>query len=228
LGPLGGQRALARRGPDPVEAAMRRALGLRLAVTTALSAALVCAALAPGASALSIAIDLDPSTDAVEDAATIPLGATLTLAIRIAGVPAATPLNAFELDVAFDPAIATPLGAQEGGFLVPPVETVEVLLAPEIGIAFATFGASAATGAGILATVDVRGDAFGSTPLTLNDVILSAPFGEEIAFDSLFNATLFVVPEPATSLLVLAGCVGLAARRAVVSSRDGRSHATRA
>jgi hypothetical protein len=178
--------------------------------------ALVCFAGTPHASrAVSLAVDLDPSTAAIEDDAAIGLGETRTLAIRIADVSAAEPLNAFELDLSFAFAVLSVLTAQSGDFLALPIETIELdLVAPDVNLAFTTLGPGAVSGSGVLALVTVQGAALGTSALVLDDVLLSAPFGEPIAVDALAHATLRVIPEPATCALVAIGCALLARRRA--------------
>jgi hypothetical protein len=186
----------------------------RIAAATAATATLLLL-LATPARALSLAIDLDPSTAAIDDARTIFVGESLTFTITIEGVSENEPLNAFELDLSYDDTLLEPLSAALGTFLALPAYEVEIALTPpEIELAFFTFGPEGVSGSGVLAFVTMRGVAPGTSLLALNDVILSAPFGEEIAFDSLFSAELtVVVPEPATALLLTLGVAALTIRR---------------
>lgn len=186
----------------------------RIAAATAATATLLLL-LATPARALSLAVDLDPSTAAIDDARTIFVGESLTFTITIEGVTTAEPLNAFELDLSYDDTPLEALSAAVGTFLASPTDVAELALTPpEIGLAFFTLGPGAASGSGVLAFVTMRGVAPGTSLLALNDVILSAPFGEEIAFDALFGAELTVaVPEPASVLLLGLGAGLLACRR---------------
>jgi hypothetical protein len=183
-------------------------------IAAAAAFALLLLAPAP-ARAISLAVDLDTSTVAIDDERTIAVGESLTFAIAIAGVSASEPLNAFELDLSYDDLLLEALAAAVGTFLAPPTDVAELALTPsEIGLAFFTLGPGAVSGDGVLAFVTMRGLDAGTSLLALNDVILSAPFGEEIAFDSLFSAELTVViPEPASAVLIALGAGALGCRR---------------
>lgn len=184
-----------------------------IAAATAATATLLLL-LATPARALSLAVDLDPSTATIDDTRTILVGESLTFTITIEGVSAIEPLNAFELDLSYDDTLLEPLSAAVGTFLASPTDVAELALTPiEIGLAFFTLGPGAVSGSGVLAFVTMRGVAPGTSLLALNDVILSAPFGEEIAFDSLSSAELtVVVPEPASAILLALGAGMLALR----------------
>jgi hypothetical protein len=175
---------------------------------------LVIASGATPAGAVTIAVDLDATTAAVESARTIGLGESVSVAIRIFDVTSGTPLNAFELDLGFDPAVATPQAAAAGTFLSSPVFEVErVLDPPSMGLAYATLGPGGADGDGVLLLVTILGSGLGTSPLALANVLLSAPFGEEIVFEALFDAELRVVPEPGTAFLLALGLAGVARTR---------------
>lgn len=61
--------------------------------------------------------------------------------------------------------------------------------------------------------IGINTPAPGTTALDLNDVILSAPFGVPIALAEVRGASITVIPEPGTALLVLAGLSGLRGAR---------------
>lgn len=158
-----------------------------------------------------LAIDLDPGTPAVESSADLALGGSLTLAITIANVDAAAPLNAFELDLDFDPAILAATAASVGGFLALPNDVAEAdLAAPDVNLLYYTLGPGASSGSGVLAFVTFEGVSPGTSALSLSDVILSAPFGVDIPVGGLNAASIRVVPEPESALLGALGLVGLA------------------
>ena len=88
------------------------------------------------------------------------------------------------------------------------------VLGPDVvSLAAVTLGPGAAFGEGVLATLTLQGVEPGVASLAFRDVVLSRPFGVAIEGLGLEGATLTVVPEPATSGLVAAGLVALAARR---------------
>lgn len=188
---------------------------LRAALVAYGTALLGLIAISPAASAVSLAVDLDPATASVEATRSIAVGESLMFAITIALVTADEPLNAFELDLAFDGTVVEALSALVGSFLAAPTDVAELSLAPpQLGLAFFTLGPGANSGSGVLALVTMRGLAPGTSALTLNDVILSAPFGEEIFVDALSGAQLQVlVPEPGTVLLLALGAGALACRK---------------
>ena len=166
-----------------------------------------------------LAIDLDAGTTAIEDFREIALGEQIEIAVWIRAVDATEPLNGFELDLGFDGNVITILSAIDGAVLVPPVQNFQNLLdPPAVEFASVTVGSAAASGEGLLVLLSLRGDVAGTTLLSLGDVILSAPFGVPIAVGGLEDASLVVVPEPGTGVLLSLGLLGLGAVR---SGRSG-------
>jgi hypothetical protein len=189
----------------------------RLRATLFAFALLVALGAGSASAAPLLALDFDLLLPGVQSSASIAPGESLTVEIRISGVDAGAPLNAFELDLGFDPAVASATSAAIGSFLVPTVLAIENAIGPnDVGLAAATLGPGAAFGEGVLATVLFEGLAAGTSVLSLDDVILSSPFGAQIAGVTLQGGTLHVVPEPTTALLVGLGVAVLtfASRRA--------------
>ena len=146
----------------------------------------------------------------VDTDSAIVIGNTLTVDIVIEDV-VAPGLNAFELDLMFDPTILDPTSVVSGGFLLAPVFTVQMVLGVlEVEFAEVTLLPLGAGGGGILATIVFDTIGVGTSPLDLNDVILSEPFGVEITPVTLANGSVVVTPEPGTWLLMGSGLVGLA------------------
>ena len=158
-----------------------------------------------------LALDFDPLLPGVQSTATVRPGESLVVEIRIAEVEATAPLNAFELDLVFDPSVATSVSAAIGPFLVLPMTEIENVLGPdEIGLAAVTIGPGAAFGGGLLGVVVFEGVAVGAAALSLDNVVLSSPFGVPIEGATLQGGTLHVVPEPTTTLLLGLGVALLA------------------
>jgi hypothetical protein len=139
---------------------------------------------------------------------TVAIGNVLNIPVSISGV---SDLYAFQFDLSFDPAVLELLGISEGAFL------------PTAGVTFfspgvidnlagvASFTADSlvgpvqgASGTGDLASFEFRAIRFGSSDLTLSNVILLDSSLNDIAFTTQ-SGILHVVPEPGA--LPLAGAV---------------------
>jgi hypothetical protein len=166
--------------------------------------------------ALALTLSLEPDLQS-----TIP-GGGAALALNIAGLDAGGPisLGAFDLGISFNDSIlnfeyvfySQNLGSpdpldfetfiftddlspgyvrlQEVSLLWPP--ELDILQSEQFNLAFLTF----------------RGEAIGFSDLELKNVVLSDAFGFQIPNPSLDNASVNVVPEPATVILLCLGIFG--------------------
>lgn len=181
-----------------------------------LSAALLWVGLAlPGAAtALPIlSVDADPALPGVQSERAVALGAFFDVAIFVEAVDSDHPLHAFELTLAHGTSLDGPV-VTLGDFLG--VDALLILAAPSSAgfeIAATRLGPEGRNGAGVLAIVRFSAGALGSSPLDLNDVVLSEPFGLPLATESIRGASIRVVPEVETGVLLLTGLVALARRR---------------
>jgi hypothetical protein len=180
---------------------LRPASLVSVALSVALSGRAVAAPL--------LAIDLDPATAGVQSNATIGVGSSLSLEIVISGVESVEPLNAFQLELAHDETVAMVLSATLGSFLLSPEVLLDSVVPGRVGLAVVTLGPGAVFGSGTLAAVTLQGSGVGTTGLTLENVLLSQPFGFPIDGFALQGALLTVVPEPATGSLALLGLIML-------------------
>jgi hypothetical protein len=147
----------------------------------------------------------------------VPPGSTFTVDIVISGVSAAAPLNAFEFDLFFDPAVLTAVSVVDGGFLLSPVFTIqEIIGGLSVEFAEVTLGPFGASGSGALATITFDATGKGESVLDLDNVILSAPFGVEIVPTAIEDGFVNTIPEPNAALLFATGFAasGMALRRA--------------
>ncbi len=170
---------------------------------------------AGGANALSLTIE--PPTQ------TAPLAAIVSVDLVIGGLTAGGPssLGTFDLDIGFDDTVLTFQGATFGGFLgTPGVQTTNGsgLLAADLVDAFEV---SLLTPAGLdalqpasftLATLFFWGAAPGTSPLTLTQALVGDAFGTQLLVTP-SNASITIVPEPATIFLMGLGLVVLGVRR---------------
>jgi hypothetical protein len=184
-------------------------------------AAAACASAARGLPVVSV--DLDRSLPGVQAQRSAVVGEVLAIEVAVSGVEDPG-LNAFQLDLGFDPTRVALLAAQAGDALAPVVEPAFVdLSGPAASLAFFTVGPGARAGGGALAILELRALAEGPVAFALSDVILSAPFGAAIPTGGLAGATLTIVPEPASDGLLAGGLLALAARRRRQTSRWLRS-----
>lgn len=168
-----------------------------------------------GVHAALVYIDTDPLTAGAQSSFNTAIGNTLTINVMVDELDSISPLNAFEFDLDFNPFVLTATGITSGNFLpnfsgtLLPLVVESDITAPDVNYAEVTIGFFGSSGGGILATItfDVIGN--GTSFLDLNDVILSAPFGEPIALTSIGDATITAnptnVPLPPTFLLFMLG-----------------------
>ncbi len=182
-----------------------------------------------------VAVDLDPATTGVQDTLTLAAPAQFSVDIVVSGVDPVTPLNAFELDLDFAPAVLRALSVSSGGFLrAPTIEVENDVGTTSVGFAEATLLPTGASGAGVLASVLFETVGGGTSALDLNDVILSAPFGVPIPTAAVRDGKVAVtgagpepIPEPSAAALFALGSVlvahRLAGRRRGAQPRRGAS-----
>lgn len=167
-----------------------------------------------------VSVDVDTAAAGVQSQREVVDGDAFTVAVLVADVAESNPLNAAEFDIGFDSSMLNPSQVVTGGFLVQPTILVESdLTPPDVNFAEATLGSDAVSGTGVLATVSFQSLAVGTTTLDLNDVILSAPFGEEISISAANDATLTIVPEPSVGALVGFGVLLLRVTRRTARHR---------
>lgn len=162
-----------------------------------------------------VSVDTDPSTAGIQSASDLSGVTSFSIDIVISDVDPTAPLNAFEFDLDFDPALLTAVSVIDGGFLLDPIFVVQSNTGiMSVEFAEVTLLPAGVSGSGILATIafDVIGD--GTSVLDLNDVLLSAPFGVPIATAGIFDGTVRVggnpIPEPSAALLFGIGLVCVA------------------
>ncbi len=166
-----------------------------------------------------VSIDTDPSLPGIQSSLDVDLGQMFSVDVFVEGVDILAPLNAYEFDVLYGPAILGATAIADAGFLLAPAIVVESALGPpEAGLAALTLAPIGAFGSGVLGSITFSALAAGSSALTLNDVILSAPFGQAISGVTLNDASIRVlsaqpVPTPSTLSLLLFGLTALLAQK---------------
>ena len=179
-------------------------------------AAIVALALGAGGDARAVpllAVDADPSQPGLQDVRIVSVGSSFDVFVTISNVEAAHPLHAFELSLGYDALVLAATDADLGAFLVAPVLVVENdATPPAVRFAATTLGPLARDGAGELLSIHFDAIALGTSILSLASVILAEPFGDEIVPFELLGATIQVVPEPATGVLLVMGLGAIASR----------------
>ena len=97
-----------------------------------------------------VSVDMDPGTAGIQSTFTLDLGNTLTVDLVIKDV-VAPGLNAFELDLMFDPTILDPTSVVSGGFLLAPSFVVQATLGVlDVMFAEVTLLPAGAIGGGVI------------------------------------------------------------------------------
>lgn len=166
-----------------------------------------------------VSVDVDPSTAGIQSVLDVQNGDSFFVDIVISGVEASEPLNGFQFNLGFDPAVLTAISITDGGFLLEPVFPVFESIdngAGDVLFALVTLGPVGASGDGILASLGFSASAAGTSILDLNNVLLSAPFGAPVQVEQVDDGNVNVavdgfVSEPHTMAVLALGLVGLAA-----------------
>lgn len=166
-----------------------------------------------------VSVDVDPSTAGIQSVLDVQNGDSFFVDIVISGVESLSPLNAFQFNLGFDPAVLTAVSITDGGFLLEPVFPVAESIdngAGDVLFALVTLGPIGASGDGILASLVFSASAAGASVLDLNTVLLSEPFGQPIQVERVDDGNVNVavggfVSEPHTMAVLTLGLVGLAA-----------------
>jgi hypothetical protein len=170
-----------------------------------------------------VSVDTDPGKPGIQSSSDLFDLASFTVDIVISDVDAGSPLNGFEFDLDFDPALLTAVSVTDGGFLLDPVFVIQSNLGfMSVEFAEVTLLPTGASGSGILASIAFAVIADGTAALDLNDVVLAAPFGVEIPTDGVNDGRVRVgenpIPEPSAALLFGVGLLCVASNL----SRRGR------
>lgn len=193
-----------------------------LAGSFQLAVAWVIVAAAPAAIALpSLSLDVTGGTAGIDDFVQVDTGDQVSVDVVIEGLDAGAGefLNAFELDLVFDPTLLSVTSVTPGSTLIPPTFVVQNSVgAMTVDFAEVSLLPAGTTADGLLVSVTFDAIAEGTSAVALDNVVLAAPFGVPIATGSLAGGTVqvgdvaAVVPEPGAALLFGAGLL-VAARR---------------
>jgi hypothetical protein len=160
-----------------------------------------------------VVIDADPNAEGIQVEIEVISGDMVAIDIWIMGVDPDPELglHGFQLDLAFDDVILTAPILEPGDFLGDEVEDFCEFVPVADGIvcvAYTRVDDSSSTGSGIIASVIFEAAGVGTAVLSLQQVILTSPFGIEIIEFTTQSATI-IVPEPGAALLGLAAMLSL-------------------
>lgn len=176
-----------------------------------------------------VSIDTDPGSSGVQSSTTVDLNAIFVVDIVISDVQSPSSLNGFEFDLLFDPSVVQALDVVGGTFLLPSVFTIqEIIGGVRVEFAEVSLGPFGATGSGVLASVELRGFAEGTSLLSLENVLLAQPFGIPLPVGEIRGGQASVaqagtpIPEPTGALLFTAGAlvVGMGTRPSTRPRRE--------
>lgn len=166
-----------------------------------------------------LSLDLDTTIDGIQSSRSVSAGERFDVDIVISEVEFPDSITGFELRLRSDETVLRAIATNAGGFLPDP--TIDLALPDEPGVELASLSLQpvGSTGEGVLGTVTFAAIGPGlSTPLTLEDVILTAPFGVPVPFvlePGLVSVA--AIPEPGAALLFGAGLCSV-----VLSGRGAR------
>lgn len=179
-------------------------------------------ALAQSAAALpTVSIDADPALAGVQATRTVTTSEFFDVDVLVTGVDPQAPLNGFQFDLTFDPAVVNLVSAVDGGFLLDPVVTIFNDVDNTSGsllFASLTVGVVDSSGDGLLAKLVFQSMSAGVSLLNLDSVFLTGPLGVDIPLAGINDASVQVqspvsVPEPAVLVLLSSMLTLFAGRR---------------
>ena len=157
----------------------------------------------------------DPIISLTPSLTTVFPGDTFTLDVEITG---AVGVFGWQVDISFDPAIINIVSTTEGAFLTAGAATtffINGTLDNGTGLVdnmanTRTGPVGGVSGAGVLASLTFQAVGLGVTAVTLSNVLLSDSAAQPLTLGSTSAASVNVVPEPGSWLLLLSGLPGVA------------------
>jgi hypothetical protein len=158
-------------------------------------------------------IDADPNTDGIQTEIEVQPADSVAIDVRISGIDEEPEngLHAFELDLTFDKDLLETPVLEAGDFLGEMITNVCNASSSPPGVVCVRYvrsGSEGVTGSGTVATVTFHATKRGRAALSLEEVILSRPFGVEILEVETQGASI-AVPEPGGARLTFAALMSL-------------------
>ncbi|GJL65048.1 MAG: hypothetical protein NPIRA05_00190 [Nitrospirales bacterium] len=173
----------------------------------------------PKVAAVSLSLDVDPSTAGIQSSRTVVIGNPVSVDVVVSDLT--DTLQGFEFDVDYNPSVLTATSVVSGGFLPTPLVIENDVVPPDVNFAEVNLGVSTAMGNGVLTSMAFNTVGLGTSSLLLSDVILSGVTGPGNIFEitpvTFEDGSITVddggdvapIPEPATVLLFGTGLAGL-------------------